>query len=454
MQEENDIPVISVNILDEPPSLRCIHFLEPVDIYIRLTGQNLDLTMKFAGAPIIGYPFHEITCLFNAPPWMPHIFATPKTVAVSPEIRNQIKNFAARHRGKMPELGRLEKIFRDQRDGALLLVQPSFEEICLGPAEINRIISHLRYLESGDPAELEKIGQFDNFASALLAEYDIFVADGSREYHFGESQRPKRVCRWCGRRMPEVSFRKKAHAISEGLGNKRIVTNTECDDCNETFGNGIENSLVAYLGWGNTFFEIRGKHGIPVFKTRNLEMRNIGEREHALFFRAPAGDNAFAENREIKPLVAEMPHVIALQDLYRAMSKFALGILPDEKMAEFRETVQWVRGLKTFAALPKVASLLSKHFFNPHPSISVLLSKNGDANLPKAFAIFRYTCLVYLFIVPTSEAEAAKFSDAENYRRFRDFAPFFQSDQWKFSDFSEPNPHPFRFILNFQRHHT
>lgn len=32
-----------------------------------------------------------------------------------------------------------------------------------------------------------------------------------------------KVCRFCGKRYPEVKFRKKAHAISEMVGNKEFV---------------------------------------------------------------------------------------------------------------------------------------------------------------------------------------------------------------------------------------
>jgi hypothetical protein len=51
------------------------------------------------------------------------------------------------------------------------------------------------------------------------------------------------VCRFCGRRSPEVTFQFEAHAIPEALGNKSITSTYECDACNQAFGRGIENDL-------------------------------------------------------------------------------------------------------------------------------------------------------------------------------------------------------------------
>ena len=45
-----------------------------------------------------------------------------------------------------------------------------------------------------------------------------------------------KVCRFCGKRYPDVKFKKKAHAISEFIGNKEFVLRNECDACNEKFG--------------------------------------------------------------------------------------------------------------------------------------------------------------------------------------------------------------------------
>ncbi|MEX6156050.1 HNH endonuclease [Providencia hangzhouensis] len=45
----------------------------------------------------------------------------------------------------------------------------------------------------------------------------------------------------------ETSFNKEAHAISEALGNKSIILNEECDNCNEFFDKNIERDFLLIM---------------------------------------------------------------------------------------------------------------------------------------------------------------------------------------------------------------
>ena len=42
-------------------------------------------------------------------------------------------------------------------------------------------------------------------------------------------------CRFCGGKRPEKTCKKRAHAVSELLGNKIMKSLYECDDCNKRF---------------------------------------------------------------------------------------------------------------------------------------------------------------------------------------------------------------------------
>ena len=50
-------------------------------------------------------------------------------------------------------------------------------------------------------------------------------------------------CRFCGRVLTKDFFQKRAHAVSEGIGNRSIFTSYECDDCNQRFADHEENEL-------------------------------------------------------------------------------------------------------------------------------------------------------------------------------------------------------------------
>src|SRR5688572_3441102 len=47
--------------------------------------------------------------------------------------------------------------------------------------------------------------------------------------------RKERTCRFCNKSMPEVTFKKDAHTISQLTGNRHLVSDFECDTCNDLF---------------------------------------------------------------------------------------------------------------------------------------------------------------------------------------------------------------------------
>ena len=51
------------------------------------------------------------------------------------------------------------------------------------------------------------------------------------------------ACRFCKKKSPEVTFKLKAHAIPELLGNQTLFSTYDCNSCNQCFGQGIENDL-------------------------------------------------------------------------------------------------------------------------------------------------------------------------------------------------------------------
>lgn len=69
--------------------------------------------------------------------------------------------------------------------------------------------------------------------------------------------------------IPRSEIQKKAHAISEMLGNKEFVLRNECDTCNGFYGQKLEDDFGKYLGLGRTLSQIYGKEGVPSYKSRD-----------------------------------------------------------------------------------------------------------------------------------------------------------------------------------------
>ena len=68
--------------------------------------------------------------------------------------------------------------------------------------------------------------------------YELFLFVPTQKIVVGESDKNKRRCIYCGGFLGDnkrTTFKEKAHAIPEALGNKKFIQNEECDSCNSFF---------------------------------------------------------------------------------------------------------------------------------------------------------------------------------------------------------------------------
>ncbi|MDV4068904.1 hypothetical protein CMT34_11945 [Elizabethkingia anophelis] len=53
-------------------------------------------------------------------------------------------------------------------------------------------------------------------------------------------------CRFCGKDSSETTFKMESHILPQFIGNKFVVSNFECDQCNEKFSRILENDFATY----------------------------------------------------------------------------------------------------------------------------------------------------------------------------------------------------------------
>lgn len=136
------------------------------------------------------------------------------------------------------------------------------------------MFNYLSALQKGEDFE-KMTKEMDDLFGVLMDSYEMFAFNENTKNKIGELDKSKRVCRYCNKRSPEVSFRKVAHSISEALGNKKIITNDECDACNEKFGKGIENDLILYLNLYRVFLELEGRKVFLNLKGKILKLKTL-----------------------------------------------------------------------------------------------------------------------------------------------------------------------------------
>lgn len=142
---------------------------------------------------------------------------------------------------------------------------------------------------------------------------------------------------------------------------------------------------------------------------------------------------------------------ITTQNIYKTLSKYALGVIDREQIANFNDTIEWINGTKTIDNLPKVAMLTSYDLFSTHPKLRVYLRKIKDNKLPYAVAEFRFTFLTFVYIIPNSINDTTDFTQDENFKHFWNFFKHYSSvPNWKFQKMNDNTARPFVMNLNFE----
>ena len=217
--------------------------------------------------------------------------------------------------------------------------------------------------------------------------------------------RDNRLCRFCDRIEPNVSFSHKAHAIPESLGNKCLFSTYECDDCNQHFGNTIDNDLGNWSIVNRTLSGIRGKRKVPTLKGggSNLSWR-ITQSASGLSFEEYGSRSAVSIDKELKEVKIRLRGgsytPIAV---FKAFAKIGLTLLSDEEIENFSETLSWVRNPDHSTGFVKYCSIVYTFVPGPMPSDVIvprlLRRKPQSNNLPYIFLVLGFgNCLVQTWL--------------------------------------------------------
>lgn len=360
------------------------------------------------------------------------------------EFKTKINSVVQKYKTLNPKIQQINTYFKDLKDNEYFFI---FLNATISKEQSFPLHNYLLALREGE--DFEKITkEIDGLFGVLMDSYEMFAfdADTKNNIKIGESDKSKRVCRYCNKKNPEVSFKKVAHSISEALGNKKIITNDECDACNEKFGKGIENDLILYLNPYRVFFGIRGKNGIPKFKGKNFEIEKNERIEIKQFLSDEEINDSNCNDSKMR---LEATQNIIAQNIYKTLSKYALGVIDRTKIVNFKDTIEWINGKKNIDNLPKIAILTSYDLFSTHPQLMVYIRKTEDNKLPYAVAEFRFTYLTFVYIIPNSNKDTTDFTQDDNFEYFWSFFKHYSSVQnWSFQKMNDNTVRPFVMNLN------
>lgn len=243
----------------------------------------------------------------------------------------------------------------------------------------------------------------------------IFNGSGKTEY-FREPDKSKRVCRFCHRSVPSISFSHKSHAISEALGYKSLVCNEECDECNERFSRTIEPDIVNMHSFLLSLCGISGKKGVRKTKGSNFKFwldRSACQYNTQGTFFIQLDDLHIDDKADIKTELKNLPPFdtsslkFIPQNIYKCLCKYAISCLSQDQMPYFQKTIEWINAPTAYQKLPTVACCSVNHTTS---MFALFIRKEQDYKLPYCFASLNIANMCYMFIIPFSSQDRYSFT--------------------------------------------
>ena len=166
------------------------------------------------------------------------------------------------------------------------------------------------------------------------------ITKGKKKY-LGDSE--NRKCRFCGKKKGDTTFKMLAHALPEFIGNKTLISNYECDICNERFSRTIEDHFGKYLGLPRTLSKIPGKKSVPSFKDKNLRIDYKSSEPDIILTPDEQDDRIVEIQEDIRQISIEaksQPYIP--RAIYKCLTKMAISIMPESELLHFGEAIQWI----------------------------------------------------------------------------------------------------------------
>lgn len=255
--------------------------------------------------------------------------------------------------------------------------------------------------------------------SMLNANFSYFSYgyDGIDEY-IGEEDVNNRVCRFCGKKMPEATFNNVAHAIQEALGNKHLVCFEECDDCNHNLSL-TEDNFRYLMDFRRAMYHIprKGSTKTPTVVGKTFIIKADANGGPELFVMDESIPESI-DRTQLFSLHLELKSPINNERMYKALCKMVIDMLPAAELVLFENTVKWICSPGDWVpdALPSaLLTVLPGNIQFEQPVIDIFINnRNVVSNAPYCTAVLWLYDVAYMFVVPLVDVDGGRYKYDRN----------------------------------------
>ncbi len=251
--------------------------------------------------------------------------------------------------------------------------------------------------------ETQEKNNFLNWLSnyQVISSYDLIG-----EKRFLGSEHEKK-CRFCGKKEPEISFISEAHVVSLFLGNKSLFSYYECDKCNEYFGSYHENYLNNALTTFRIVSSMPGRKGtFTTLNTSNDSVEKVMEDGSLHIVEKLSSPSVKQVDDHTIELTTEQPETIPIY-AFKALIKYAVSIVPESYISDFKETIDWLKYDKEFAAFDNYGKNVFLNFYPgpkpfSYPKIELYRIKDTSVSSFSYMCVLAFNNFLFQFFIPCS----------------------------------------------------
>jgi hypothetical protein len=220
-----------------------------------------------------------------------------------------------------------------------------------------------------------------------------------------------RVCRFCGKKRPEVTFDRTAHLIPKLIGNRFLISDFECDSCNEWFGINLENDLANFLGITRSFDPRNDKAKTPFSTPDNTLIVTEGyldenDKELKKVIKSlDINKKHFTLDEKNKRIVLHSTkHPYTPINVYRAILKIALSVIDQSYVEDYAKAFDFLKGdPKTIIpqkGFYRCATYLCPGMTFPSPLVFLFKKKDPNSTMPTHLMNVYFLNYIYQIALP------------------------------------------------------
>lgn len=216
--------------------------------------------------------------------------------------------------------------------------------------------------------------------------------------------RSERICRFCDKSEPLVTFRKDAHVFPHFTGNSSLIHDVECDVCNEMFSR-YETHFADHMGFFRTADAIAGKRGVPKFKNDGLNVYAEKEPDGKYNIIIEGSNPETSIYNEADDTILFKTKTTPYIPLYilKTLFKISYSVMPSMEINDYRIVKEIIMSDKFNGALKGRGDAL-QFTFDKAISAPLYISyrkrhEYTDQNIPTKVAMFYFGRFMYEYIL-------------------------------------------------------